>query len=124
MPDPFQGLNFPALSHQLSPERTRVTRDAAILEHAPRVSAFALASYFPVRNAAHERVIRDRVRALTSTIQAFEQGLGALREGMRRTAIREKVLGLFFRLGPSTVGTTIAIAAKTTATTIKMSKGR
>ena len=35
---------------------------------------------------------RDRVRALTSTIQAFEQGLGALREGMRRTAIREKVL--------------------------------
>ncbi|MEM6312131.1 MAG: peptidoglycan DD-metalloendopeptidase family protein [Pseudomonadota bacterium] len=35
---------------------------------------------------------RDRVRALTATIQAFENGLGALREGMRRTAIREKVL--------------------------------
>ena len=35
---------------------------------------------------------RDRVRALTATIQAFANGLGALREGMRRTAIREKVL--------------------------------
>ena len=37
----------------------------AILTHAPRVGAFAVASYFAVRNAAHEQVVRDMVRELT-----------------------------------------------------------
>lgn len=32
---------------------------------------------------------RDRVAALTETVKAYESGLGALREGLRRAAIRE-----------------------------------
>lgn len=35
---------------------------------------------------------RNRVRALTETIQAYEAGLEAMREGLRRAAIREEVL--------------------------------
>jgi len=35
---------------------------------------------------------RDRVRALTQTIQAFEAGLGAMREGLRRASINEAQL--------------------------------
>ncbi|TMM53025.1 peptidase M23 [Sulfitobacter sabulilitoris] len=35
---------------------------------------------------------RDRVRALTETIQAFETGLGALRTGLRQATIREAQL--------------------------------
>lgn len=35
---------------------------------------------------------RDRVRALTATIHAFEAGLSAMREGLRQAAIRERVL--------------------------------
>jgi hypothetical protein len=33
---------------------------------------------------------RDRVDALSETILAYEEGLAALREGMRRAAIREQ----------------------------------
>lgn len=36
---------------------------------------------------------RDRVRALTSTIQAFEEGLSALRSGLRQASVREEQLG-------------------------------
>ncbi|MEM9636038.1 MAG: peptidase M23 [Pseudomonadota bacterium] len=35
---------------------------------------------------------RDRVRALTETIQAYEEGLGALRSGLRQAAVREAQL--------------------------------
>lgn len=35
---------------------------------------------------------RDRVRALTETIQAFEKGLGAMRSGLRQAAINEAQL--------------------------------
>ncbi|WP_299673183.1 peptidase M23 [uncultured Roseobacter sp.] len=35
---------------------------------------------------------RDRVRALTRTIQAFEEGLAALRSGLRQVAVREAQL--------------------------------
>ncbi|MDW3223797.1 MAG: peptidoglycan DD-metalloendopeptidase family protein [Paracoccaceae bacterium] len=35
---------------------------------------------------------RDRIRALTSTIQAFEEGLSALRSGLRHAAVREQQL--------------------------------
>ena len=33
--------------------------------------------------------VRDRVRALTETIQAYEAGLTAMRDGLRRAALRE-----------------------------------
>lgn len=35
---------------------------------------------------------RDRVKALTQTVQAFEAGLAAMRDGLRRAAIRERQL--------------------------------
>ena len=35
---------------------------------------------------------RDRVRALTATIRALEDGLAAMREGARRVAVRERAL--------------------------------
>ncbi|WP_170593374.1 murein hydrolase activator EnvC family protein [Ruegeria arenilitoris] len=35
---------------------------------------------------------RDRVRALTETIQAYEAGLAAMRDGLRRAALRESQL--------------------------------
>ena len=35
---------------------------------------------------------RDRVRALTETIRAYEEGLGALRSGLRQAAVREAQL--------------------------------
>ena len=37
----------------------------AVLTHAPRVSAFAVAGYFAVRNAAHEEKVRDLIYELT-----------------------------------------------------------
>jgi septal ring factor EnvC (AmiA/AmiB activator) len=39
---------------------------------------------------------RDRVDALTETIRAYEEGLAALREGMRRAAIRERSITVVF----------------------------
>ncbi|MFK7875756.1 MAG: murein hydrolase activator EnvC [Paracoccaceae bacterium] len=35
---------------------------------------------------------RDRVRALTATVRAFEDGLGAMRDGLRQAAIQERSL--------------------------------
>ena len=35
---------------------------------------------------------RNRVKALTETVRAFEDGLEAMREGLRRAAIREQTL--------------------------------
>ncbi|MGR3573002.1 murein hydrolase activator EnvC family protein [Brevirhabdus sp.] len=37
---------------------------------------------------------RDRVRALTQTVRAYEEGLLALRDGLRKAAIRERTLNL------------------------------
>lgn len=39
---------------------------------------------------------QDRVAALTQTIQAFEEGLVAMREGLRRASIREQVIARDF----------------------------
>jgi len=35
---------------------------------------------------------RNRVKALTATVQAFENGLAAMREGLRQAAVRERAL--------------------------------
>ncbi|MGB8622986.1 MAG: peptidase M23 [Paracoccaceae bacterium] len=42
------------------------------------------------------RSARDRVAALTRTVRAYEDGLVALREGLRRAAIREQAIRLDF----------------------------
>ncbi|MDA8746838.1 peptidoglycan DD-metalloendopeptidase family protein [Litoreibacter sp.] len=38
----------------------------------------------------------DRVAALTQTVRAYEEGLSALREGLRRVAIRERAIAIDF----------------------------
>ena len=38
----------------------------------------------------------DRIAALTQTIRAYEEGLAAMREGLRRVAIRERAITLVF----------------------------
>ena len=38
----------------------------------------------------------DRVAALTQTVRAYEEGLSALREGLRRATIRERAIALTF----------------------------
>jgi len=40
--------------------------DAAVREMAPQVEAFAVAAMFSVRNPAHERRVRERIRALSA----------------------------------------------------------
>jgi septal ring factor EnvC (AmiA/AmiB activator) len=40
---------------------------------------------------------RNRVRALTATVKAYEGGLEAMRDGLRRATIREEQLGLLLR---------------------------
>jgi len=52
---------------------------------------------------------RDRVRALTETIQAFETGLAAMRTGLRQAAIRETQLSARLASRDSEVGQLLAV---------------
>jgi len=52
---------------------------------------------------------RDRVRALTGTIQAFETGLAAMRTGLRQAAIRESQLSARLESRDNEVGQLLAV---------------
>lgn len=52
---------------------------------------------------------RDRVRALTQTIQAFEEGLGALRSGLRQAAVREARLTAQLQARNEEIATLLAV---------------
>lgn len=52
---------------------------------------------------------RDRVRALTGTIQAFETGLAAMRTGLRQAAIREAQLSARLDARDGEVGQLLAV---------------
>lgn len=52
---------------------------------------------------------RNRVRALTETIQAFETGLAAMRTGLRQAAIREAQLSARLEARDSEVGQLLAV---------------
>lgn len=52
---------------------------------------------------------RDRVRALTQTIQAFEDGLGALRSGLRQAAVREARLTAQLQARNEEIATLLAV---------------
>ena len=74
-----------------APVATADTNPAHLAKRAAQqLNAAALA----LRNADQAS---DRVAALTQTIQAYEAGLVAMREGMRRAAIREQSLQLEFQ---------------------------
>jgi len=47
---------------------------------------------------------RDRIAALTATIRGYEQGLGAMRDAMRRTAIREHEIAAAFAARRDRIG--------------------
>ncbi|MGB8813280.1 MAG: peptidase M23 [Paracoccaceae bacterium] len=55
---------------------------------------------------------RDRVSALTQTIQAYETGLGALREGLRQASIREAALALQFEAKRDRVAQLIGVLSR------------
>lgn len=57
---------------------------------AARRAALALEDASRALDEAHGA--RNRVKALTETVRAFEAGLEAMRDGLRRAAIREKAL--------------------------------
>jgi len=72
----------------LAPPATSQSDPAASARAASEALRAAKASLEGAKGA------RDRVAALTQTVRAYEDGLGALREGMRRAAIRERSLTL------------------------------
>lgn len=65
---------------------------AAQTEAASQARAAAAALEEAAARLAEADGARDRVRALTETIQAFERGLGAMRAGLRQAAISERQL--------------------------------
>lgn len=54
---------------------------------------------------------KDRIAALTRTIRAYEGGLGALRDGLRRAAIREAELQNEFAAKRDRIGQLLAVMA-------------
>jgi murein hydrolase activator len=66
---------------------------ATVAEQAAEASADLLAAVDALQEA---KGARDRVSALTQTIQAYDNGLGALREALRQAALREAELTLRF----------------------------
>ncbi|WP_299966439.1 peptidase M23 [uncultured Roseobacter sp.] len=58
---------------------------------------------------------RDRVRALTRTIQAFEEGLAAMRGGLRQAAIREAQLSAALQARDAEVAALLAVLQRTGA---------
>lgn len=54
---------------------------------------------------------KDRVAALTRTIRAYESGLGALRDGLRRASIREAALKADFDSKRDRIGQLLAVMA-------------
>ncbi|NUB44835.1 peptidoglycan DD-metalloendopeptidase family protein [Fertoebacter nigrum] len=55
---------------------------------------------------------RDRVAALTRTIGAYEQGLAALREGLRQASIREAALALQFEAKRERVAQIVGVLSR------------
>jgi septal ring factor EnvC (AmiA/AmiB activator) len=103
-----------------------------------RAAAFVLALCVPVTGAAQtvaEQAVaaaaaletavaameqadsaRDRVSSLTRTIQAYEQGLGALRDGLRQAKVREASLLLQFDAERNRVGQLLGVLGQVEAT--------
>ncbi|OWU86175.1 peptidase M23B [Oceanicola sp. 22II-s10i] len=68
----------------------------ALMAEAPDPGAQARAAAKALEEASAQLATaedaRDRVKALTATLRAFETGLGAMREGLRRVSLREAEL--------------------------------
>lgn len=92
----------------------------AVEAHAQTVAeqAIAAASALEAAVAAMEQAetSRDRVTALTRTIQAYEQGLSALRDGLRQAKVREASLLLQFDAERNRVGQLLGVLGQLEAT--------
>ncbi len=55
---------------------------------------------------------RDRVAALTQTIRAYEEGLGALREALRQAELREATLVMSFNAKRDRIGQLLGVLAR------------
>jgi murein hydrolase activator len=62
------------------------------------------------------KTARDQVSALTKTIQAYEQGLSALRDGLRQAKVREAALLLQFDAQRNRVGQLLGVLSQVEAT--------
>ncbi|WP_323005704.1 murein hydrolase activator EnvC family protein [Pseudorhodobacter sp.] len=62
------------------------------------------------------KTARDQVSALTATIQAYEQGLSALRDGLRQAKVREAALLMQFDAERNRVGQLLGVLGQLEAT--------
>lgn len=71
-----------------------ILAQAATAEDAPGALAREAAEYLSQAAIALSEAdgSRDRIAALTTTVRAYEQGLQAMREGLRRAALEERAL--------------------------------
>ncbi len=83
---------------------------------AEQASAASAALAEAVAGMEEAESARDRVSALTSTIQAYEQGLSALRDGLRQAKVREASLLLQFEAERNRVGQLLGVLGQLEAT--------
>lgn len=71
---------------------------AACAQSDPAITARRAAQQLEAASVALQEAegAQDRVAALTQTVHAYEEGLAAMREGMRRAAIRQEAIELKF----------------------------
>ena len=93
-----------ALAVPLAPARAEVTSVEGARQSANELRD-AIAALREAKGA------RDRVAALTRTVRAYESGLGALRDGLRRASIREGALKADFDAKRDRIGQLLAVMA-------------
>ncbi len=86
-----------------------VAQAQSVSEQATKASADLQAAVAALDEAQGSK---DRVAALTKTIQAYEQGLAALRESLRQASIREATLSLQFEAKRDRVAQLIGVLSR------------
>lgn len=85
----------------------------SVAEQAARAAASLQEAVLAMEGATEAR---DRVAALTRTIQAYEQGLAALRDGLRQARVREATLLLQFDAQRERVSQLLGVLSQMEAT--------
>ncbi len=90
----------------------------ALAEAGPAITAKRAAQQLDAASVALQAAdnARDRVAALTQTIKAYEEGLRAMREGLRRAAIRERAIRLEFEASSGQLSRLLAVLESMEAT--------
>jgi septal ring factor EnvC (AmiA/AmiB activator) len=90
-----------------------VAQGQTVAEQATQASAALAAAVTAMQEASSAR---DQVSALTQTIQAYEQGLSALRDSLRQAKLREAALLLQFDTERNRVGQLLGVLGQLEAT--------